>query len=307
LPVDPLAEIVTMLKPDVRFSKLVEGSGAWRIHREASGEPFYCALLEGSCRLTIGDDPAIVLNAGDFVLAPSVGTITNESIEAPSPGVSTLPTEVAEGTFRVGDAGEPVNVRLRIGYCSFASPDASLLVPLLPQVAVVRSQPRLAMLMQLLADETRSARPARELVLERLLEVLLIEALRGSGEGASAPSLARGLADERLAIALRALHHRPQHPWTVPELADRAAMSRSAFFARFNRIVGLPPMEYLLAWRMSLARRLLRTRDLPMEQIAEHVGYSSASAFSVAFARHMGEPPARYARSATTRDTPLAS
>ena len=150
--------------------------------------------------------------------------------------------------------------------------------------------------MQLVDGETRARRPARELVLERLLEVLLIEALRCGSETTSAPGLARGLADDRLATALCSLHARPEFPWTVPKLAAEAAVSRSAFFARFTRTVGLPPMEYLLTWRMALARRLLHGQQLGMEQVAERVGYSSASSFTVAFARHVGISPAKYAR-----------
>ena len=144
--------------------------------------------------------------------------------------------------------------------------------------------------------ETRAKRPARELVLERLLEVLLIEALRSGTETTDAPGLSRGLADERLAAALHALHARPAHPWTVADLAAKAALSRSAFFARFQRVVGVAPMEYLLAWRMALAKQLLRRREMGMDEVAERVGYGSASTFSVAFARYAGVPPARYAR-----------
>jgi transcriptional regulator GlxA family with amidase domain len=108
--------------------------------------------------------------------------------------------------------------------------------------------------------------------------------------------LARGLADVRVAAALRALHARPEHPWTVAGLAFEASLSRSAFFARFSRTVGVPPMEYLLAWRMALAGRLLRGQELGLDQVAERVGYSSSSSFSVAFALHTGMSPARYGR-----------
>src|SRR5256885_14711503 len=117
---------------------------------------------------------------------------------------------------------------MRIGHCSFGSPDAELLVPLLPQVVFVRGEPRLATLMQLVSEETRARRPARELVLERLLEVLLIEALRCGGETPSAPGPARGLAGHRLAGAPRALPARPPYPLTGAELAAKAALSRSA-------------------------------------------------------------------------------
>ena len=85
-------------------------------------------------------------------------------------------------------------------------------------------------------------------------------------------------------------------PWTVAQLAKTAALSRSAFFERFTRTVGLPPMEYLLAWRMAVAKDLLRRHDVGLAEVAERVGYGSASTFSTAFSRHVGQPPGRYAR-----------
>jgi AraC-like DNA-binding protein len=292
---DPLAEIVTLLQPAARSSKLVECAGLWRIHRESTGEPFYCAVLGGQCCVTVDGQPPMSLQPGDFVLVPAMFDLVIESLGAPAP-TATTPMQVGEGHFRVGREDAPANLRMRVGHCSFGSPDAALLVPLLPQVVLARGEPRLVTLMQLVGDETRAQRPARELVLERLLEVLLIEALRCGVGTASSPGLSRGLADERLAAALCALHARPEHPWTVAELATEAALSRSAFFARFSRTVGLPPMEYLVAWRMALAKRLLRERELGMDQVAKRVGYGSASTFSIAFARCAGMPPARYAR-----------
>ncbi|MDD3445644.1 MAG: helix-turn-helix transcriptional regulator, partial [Zavarzinia sp.] len=89
----------------------------------------------------------------------------------------------------------------------------------------------------------------------------------------------------------------PARPWTMAELAKAAALSRSAFFDRFTRTIGMPPMEYLLAWRMALAKDLLRREGLDIAEVAERVGYSSASTFSTAFSRHVGQPPGRYARS----------
>jgi AraC-like DNA-binding protein len=293
---DPLAEIVTLLQPAARSSKLVECAGSWRIHRESTGEPFYCAVLEGRCHVTVDGQPPMSLLPGDFVLVPAMHDLIIESLDAPAESSTMTPSQVGEGHFRVGRQHGPADLRMRVGHCSFGSPDAALLVPLLPQVVLARGEPRLVTLLQLVAGETRAQRPARELILERLLEVLLIEALRCGVGTASSPGLSRGLADERLAAALCALHARPEYPWTVAELATEAALSRSAFFARFSRTVGLPPMEYLVAWRMALAKRLLRERELGIDQVAERVGYGSASTFSVAFARYAGMPPARYAR-----------
>jgi transcriptional regulator GlxA family with amidase domain len=129
--------------------------------------------------------------------------------------------------------------------------------------------------------------------------VLLIEALRSTAQTSASPGLLRGLADPRLAAAIRRMHERPAHAWTVAQLAKEAALSRSAFFERFSRAVGQAPMEYLLAWRMALAKHLLRQDGAAVADVAERVGYSSASTFSVAFTRHVGVPPARYARASS--------
>ncbi len=199
------------------------------------------------------------------------------------------------GGVRLGTADAPLDVAMLVGHCAFGSPDAALLVSLLPQLIHVRGETRLATLVELVGDETRSARPARDLVLARLLEVLLIEALRATGRTDASPGLLRGLADPRLAIAIRHMHERPDHGWTVAELAGEAALSRSTFFDRFRRAVDMAPMEYLLTWRMALAQDLLRRRQAGIAEVARRVGYGSASTFSVAFARHVGAPPGRYA------------
>ena len=88
----------------------------------------------------------------------------------------------------------------------------------------------------------------------------------------------------------------PSASWTVAELAREAGLSRSSFFERFSRTVGLRPMEYLLAWRMALAKDMLRREGVALDEVASRVGYSSASTFSTAFSRHVGLPPGRYAR-----------
>ena len=154
------------------------------------------------------------------------------------------------------------------------------------------------MLVQLVADESKAQRSGRELVLERLMAVLLIEALRSSSGEDTPPGLLRGLGDARLAPAIRQMHARVERAWTVAQLAKVAALSRSAFFERFTRTVGLRPMEYLNAWRMAVARELLRREDLGIIEVAERVGYGSASTFSTAFRRHVGQPPGRFMRAA---------
>jgi transcriptional regulator GlxA family with amidase domain len=148
---------------------------------------------------------------------------------------------------------------------------------------------------QLVGDEAIEGRSGRDLVLARLVEILLVEALRSTSGEATPPGLLQGLTDPQLAAAIRQMHAHVERPWTMAELAKTAALSRSSFFERFTRVVGLPPMEYLLAWRMAVARDLLR-QNTGIAEVAERVGYASASTFSTAFSRHVGQPPSAYAR-----------
>src|SRR5699024_4972149 len=194
-------------------------------------------------------------------------------------------------------------LRVLLGHCRFDSPDAALLVSLLPRLVHVRGEPRLATLVKLVGEEARAQRPARDVVLSRLLEVLFIEALRTTAGTTALPGLVRGLADARIGGAIRALHRQPSRAWTMAELAREAALSRSTFFERFRREVGVAPMAYLLTWRMALAKQMLQQGKSPVADIAEQVGYRSASTFSVAFSRHVGQPPAQYARDCRWRVT----
>jgi AraC-like DNA-binding protein len=295
--IDPLAEVVTLLQPGARYSKLVLGASPWRVSRSDAGQPLYCVILEGACRMAIDGHEPIDLVSGDFVLIPAAYGVAISSLEPPPPGVETLePIALGNNEFRIGKPDSPVDSRMMVGHCSFGSPDASLLVSLLPQIVHVRGVERLATLVQLVRDESREQRPAREVVLSRLLEVLLIEALRSTAETTASPGLVRGLSDCRLAAAIRVMHEHPTRAWTVAELAKEAALSRSTFFERFNRAVGVAPMEYLLTWRMALAKDLLRRNEGRVADVAQRVGYSSASTFSVAFTRHVGRPPSQYAR-----------
>ena len=297
---DPLTQVVGLLQPNASFSKLVIAAGAWTVRRSDGGRPFYCAVLDGSCRLSVAGQEPITLVTGDFVLVPAAYNFTTSSLDPPPIGVEPERIETSPGVFRLGSAGEPPNAQMLVGHCAFGSDDADLLVSLLPQLVHVRGQGRLTTLVELVNEEWQSDRPGRDVVVARLLEVLLIEALRSTAGPAAPPGLLRGLADHRLAVALRQMHDRPRQAWTVVELAREAALSRSTFFERFRREVGVTPMEYLLSWRMALAKDLLRRERAGVAQVAERVGYSSASTFSTAFARHVGMPPILYAREQRT-------
>ncbi|MEO1016761.1 MAG: AraC family transcriptional regulator [Pseudomonadota bacterium] len=296
---DPLSEIISLLQPQAPYSKLVETSGPFRVRRDDVNEVFYCMLLSGRTCLEVDGKAPVKLGTGDFVLIPAVSPFTLSSLDpSPPPGLVSRPIPSEDGIVRIGSPEGPADVQQLIGYCSFASPDAQLLVSLLPDRVVVRGEGRLATLAGLVRDEARADRPARDVVVEHLLQVLLIEALRSSTQSEASSGLLRGLSDARIGPALRAIHAAPQQAWSVPDLANEAGLSRSAFFTRFSRIVGAAPMGYLLNWRMTLAKHMLRSGPHAIAEISDRIGYGSASAFSTAFARHVGEPPARYAKAA---------
>jgi AraC-like DNA-binding protein len=294
---DPLAEVITLLQPRAVFSRLISGAGRWGVRYSAFGQPSFCAILDGSCRLTVDGHRPLTLEVGDFVLLPATPGFTMSGFEPgrlehfdPNIMSKTL------GETRHGTRGERPDVRLLGGWFAFDSPDSALLVSLLPSLVHVRAVERLSTLVRLVGQEASDRRPGRDLILTRLVEVLLIEALRATPGEDAPPGLLRGLADARLAPAIRQMHGQLARPWTVALLAKVSAQSRSAFFERFTRTVGLPPMEYLLAWRMAVAKDLLRRNDLGIADVAERVGYGSASTFSTAFSRCVGRPPGRYAR-----------
>ena len=295
---DPLSEVIALLRPRTVFSKAISGAGRWGVRYAAFGQPSFCAVLDGRCRLAVDGHPPLTLEAGDFLLLPATPGFTMSGFEPVTPvRIDPKVAAMPAAEVRHGRRGGRPDVRLLGGYFVFDSPDTALLVSLLPSVVHVRGVERLTVLVRLVGEESSERRSGRDLVLTRLIEVLLVEALRSTPADGAPPGLLRGLADARLAPAMRQMHAQLARSWTVAELAKTAVLSRSAFFDHFTRTVGLLSMEYLLAWRMAVAKHLLRRNDLGVAEVAERVGYGSASTFSTAFSRHLGQPPGRYAAS----------
>jgi AraC-like DNA-binding protein len=293
---DPLSSVVALLKPRPDIAKMVVGGGRWHVERTALESPFYAALVEGTAHLLVKGQEPILLKAGDFVMIPEPDSFMMTSEMPPPAGATRLPLETGPGLFRLGPADSPVEMQALVGHCRFDSPDRVLLRSLLPQMVHITGQARLMALVQLIHDETRGGRPARAMILERLLEVLMIEVLRSNPSHAHSIGLARGLADPRLATALRRIHAFNGNRLTVAGLAREAGMSRSAFFERFRLALGCTPIEYAAALRMAVARDLLQRGDLTSAEIAHRVGYGSAGAFAVAFHRQHGVPPGVFAK-----------
>lgn len=301
LDMDPLASVIDLLRPRTLFSKRIGGAGRWGVRYEAYRDPSFCLVLVGSCWLTVEGEAPLRLAAGDFLLLPVTPAFTLTSHremakEVLPPG----PDSTGLRELWHGDPDGEAPVRMIGGYFTFDSGNAALLLDLLPATIHIRPDApgadRLRQVVRLISDEVDGDAPGRDPILERLAEVLLIEALRWRPEGELHSGLLAGLADAQVAVALRRMHGDVAYPWTIAELAREAGMSRASFAERFSRIVGVPPMQYLLRWRMALARDLLRRRPGQLEQVAAAIGYQSASAFSTAFSRHMGMAPSAFAR-----------
>ncbi len=295
---DPLTQVIELLRPQAVFSKGISGAGTWAVQYADFGRPAFAAMTLGSCRLAVeGEDP-VVIETGDFVLLPATPTFSISSL-TPGPVQRIVASSAPpQHEVRYGRQTGPDEMRQVGGWFAFGMPDAALLVTLLPRMIHIRGIPRLTQFVLMLGDEAARDEAGSQLILERLVEILLIEALRAAPAQTAQPGLLRGLADPRIAAALRGLHRDIAHPWTIPDLAGEAGMSRSAFFERFTRLVGTRPMEYLTAWRMAVARDLMRRGGIALEAVAARVGYGSASTFSTAFSRHTGQPPGRFMRGA---------
>ena len=149
---------------------------------------------------------------------------------------------------------------------------------------------------QLMAEELMQGAPASRLIAERLCDVLVLRALRETTATSSGTDWIEAIRDHRLAPALAAFHAEPGTHWTVTDLAYLASMSRSAFYERFTRVVGIPPGDYITRWRIHTACIHLVETSAPISQIARRAGFATDAGFSTAFKRNVGTTPRDFRR-----------
>lgn len=297
---DPLADIITLLRPKAVLSKLVSGAGNWAVQYAKFGHPSFALVLEGPCWLAVEGQTAVQLKKGDFVFMPETPGFTLSSDLETTPILRT-PDPGHVNIIRHGDdeRSEP-SVLLQSGYFHFDPVNAPVLLNHLPALIHLSSSDArvdsVTQIIKLIDREARGEGAGRDLILERLVEVLLLEALRSTDTDLQKAGLLAGLRDPQLAAALRIMHADVSHNWSVAELGREAGMSRSSFADRFARTVGITPIEYLVQLRMALAKDMLRREKRVLSEVAEAIGYESTSAFSTAFSRYNGIPPGAFAR-----------
>jgi AraC-like DNA-binding protein len=261
--------------------------------------PSYSIILSGQCLLYAENRSPLLLERGDFLLWRDTPAFTLSSeLDAPCV-VGTVP----EIGVRYGDQEGDPELQMLGGTFGIDPNNSDLLLNLLPELVHIRSAEsdtsNFASIINVMMKECIDHKPGGDSILERLMEVTLIEALRWQhGPGQPAQSgLFAGLQHPSIALTIRAMHSSVNFNWTVATLAKKAGMSRSAYAKHFGEIVGCGPMEYLTRWRMSLAQDALIRRSAPLEAIAHQVGYRSAAAFSNAFRRVTGNSPSAFGRS----------
>lgn len=297
---DPLSDIIALLRPSAALSKPITGRGRWGVRYAAHAAPGFTLILKGDCWLAFADAAPLRLRQGDFLLLPSTPAFTLSSHE----GIIGELREPSATPVRHGEPDGEVDFVSLGGSFRIEPVNAPLLLALLPRLVHIPASAghgdRLGRLIDLIMEEGGRDEPGKDMVLQRLLDVLLIEALRWREMAAddSRAGLLAGLRDPALARVLRALHADVRADWTVAGLARIAGQSRSGFAARFGAVLGCGPIEYLARWRMALAKEALTRGAQTLDRIAEDIGYESASAFSTAFRRRQGCSPSRFARAA---------
>lgn len=304
---DPLSQIIGLLKPQAVFWRVIEAQDAWTIGFRPTNIVVFGQVIEGACHVEREDGITLDLEEGDFLL---MAAPPNWTMAAFGGGATPVDFGVVVEDPSLLLSPQPTNqvTRFMAGNFAFSAANRDLVSTLMLPIVHLRSDDvaasRLRALLATFGDEATTERPGRSLVLDRLLELVLIEALRyrpsDIGEGRS--SLLSGLADPRIGNALRIMHSDTKQAWTLASLARRVGMSRSAFASRFLQLVGVPPIEYLATWRMRLAKSALASSEVPMIDIAEMAGYQSVSAFSTAFKRVTGLSPTLYVRSLQEAD-----
>jgi AraC-like DNA-binding protein len=295
---DPLSQTIALLCPLGLLWKRFEAQGDWAVRFPTHDGAVFCQVVSGRCVVEMPRQEPRQFSGGDFffLAAPPAWTLGT------SPGL--VPTDFRRSDAPMKTVGNDKwgdGLRLLGGHFKFDDVNSALRRSLLPDIVEVPSQSlgaaRLKGVLESIGDEATSDRPGRSLVLDRLLELLLVEVIRNARphSSESRPGLLAGLADHRIAAALNALHADIKQSWTIAQLAEVAGMSRSAFAERFCRTIGLPPIDYLGQWRMAVARDMLRAGEYRLADIALACGYQSASAFSTAFTRTVGCPPSRFA------------
>lgn len=292
---DPLSALLNRLELSAQVYVNGDFCGTWAVDTAGSRRIPFHLIGQGAAWLHHGDDSPQRLKEKDLVLFPRDAHHVIANTKA----------RPAEGAVNAPMTGDGETTQMVCGFFEFHNALFFPLLDSLPEAVLLRAggnacAQRVTGLIDLMLLELRQARPGTYAVVDQLAYLLFVEVLRQQVETNAVESgLLVALFDARIGAALRAVHDNAGVDWTLPALAEKAAMSRSSFTEKFSALVGLTPMKYVVLWRMAEARRLLTSTDLGTAQIAEQVGYESEAAFRKAFKNTQGETPGAVRKNAS--------
>jgi AraC-like DNA-binding protein len=298
--VDPLSDVLSLLKVESVLSARFEGCGSWAMRFPAYRHIKFGAVVEGSFWLWCEESMTpSKFERGDFYL------LTNGSPYCTASDLTRRPEDGrqiftankgADGVVRYGQGIDKVVVTG--GRFTFDDDVSHLLLSQLPPLIRLPStapySTSLKAVLDLLADETETIRPGDAISATSIANIVLVHTLRAH---IAAMPFTTGwfgaVRDKQIGAALSLMHGDIAKRWTVDDLASAIGMSRTIFAQRFKKFVGFAPLYYLLRWRMTVAGQELK-KGKSLSKVAESVGYSSETAFNSAFKRITGESPGRY-------------
>ena len=311
---DALSEILKSVRLEGAVYKDAEFTAPWCIHARhgldavrnrlphAESVLFFHFVAEGSCRMRVGDHEEVA-GEGDLIV------FLQDEHQLMGSDLRLKPTEVEPHVPRgavdssLGGGGE--RTRFVCGYMGYSRSMCEPLFDVLPQALRIPKGegPAPYLLRELLqagVRESEMSRPGGVSMLAKVAELMFVDALRRYVEALPARGWIAGLRDPHVGKALALIHGEPGKSWSVDELAREVALSRSAFADHFSHLVGEPPMQYLVRWRLALAAQALRSGSEAIARIAERSGYDSDASFSRAFKRQFGVPPAAWRKAGKT-------
>ncbi len=270
----------------------------WGMDIGQSPRASFHIVVRGQCWLRMeGLEHPLLLSGGDILVLPH-GTAHQISHDLDS---RCLPGEEVVSAYQRGEplfVGDQENFDIVCGYFEFDQDWPHPLITALPRVIHLRPEEQhqfgwLDNALRQIICEAEGRQPGAEVLIDRFTEVLFIQVLRAHMQlQQGADNYLSALSDKSVAKALSLMHNSPERDWTIEELAREVGMSRSAFANRFHELVRQPPMTYLFAWRMQLAKRQIEQTPTSLTDIGEQVGYQSVSAFKKAFKRFFAQTPA---------------
>lgn len=298
-------DLFTDLLGSIRLQSAVffpmELDAPWGFSLSARGAAFHIIAL-GTCWIEVaGIAQPIQLSEGDHVILPRGDAhVIRDALTTQVADIVNCGSSNALKAFRA--AGNAPTTRLICGCLRFANDATDPLLAILPPLLHFKHQtaghpPWLQATVVKILEELDGDRPGAGVVVTRLAEIMLVQAVRVFLEQ-NADRVPSGwlaaVRDKHIGRALALMHTEPEGPWTISSLADRVAVSRSVFAAKFAQLVGEPPLRYLTRFRLNSAAVQLRSTEDSLKTIAAAAGYDSVSAFAKAFKRHMGITPGQY-------------